>query len=182
MAKLNPLVKIRLRNVLALALNKPILCFVQDIDQLLERRPELAKLQASNHTCLRSLALLFSFRQPGSSLAGTEEAPLIANTSRVNSSRDSRVPVPSTLYWQKSLDLISPATCTEPLPALSLPSMVGFTTAFVNDDRPEYAFAQQVVAFGKPSDLLLAISTSGNSQTPSSLREPPRRWVLGRSA
>ena len=49
-------------------------------------------------------------------------------------------------------------------PALSLPSMVGFTTAFVNDDQPEYAFAQQVVAFGKPSDLLLAISTSGNSQ------------------
>ena len=50
------------------------------------------------------------------------------------------------------------------LPALSLPSMVGFTTAFVNDDQPEYAFAQQVVAFGKPGDLLLAISTSGNSK------------------
>jgi D-sedoheptulose 7-phosphate isomerase len=50
------------------------------------------------------------------------------------------------------------------LPALSLPSMVGFTTAFINDDKPEYAFAQQVVAFGKPNDILLGISTSGNSQ------------------
>ena len=50
------------------------------------------------------------------------------------------------------------------LPALSLPSMVGFTTAFVNDDEPEYAFAQQVMAFGKPGDILLGISTSGNSK------------------
>ncbi len=50
------------------------------------------------------------------------------------------------------------------LPALSLPSMVSFTTAFVNDDVPEYAFAQQVIAFGKPGDLLLGISTSGNSK------------------
>ena len=42
--------------------------------------------------------------------------------------------------------------------------MVGFHTAFANDDDPSYAFAQQVLAFGKSGDLLLAISTSGNSQ------------------
>lgn len=50
------------------------------------------------------------------------------------------------------------------LPALSLPSMIGFHTAFNNDDNPEYAFAQQVVAFGQPGDILMGISTSGNSQ------------------
>ena len=50
------------------------------------------------------------------------------------------------------------------LPALPLPSMVGFHTAFANDDNPSYAFAQQVLAFGKSGDLLLVISTSGNSQ------------------
>ena len=49
------------------------------------------------------------------------------------------------------------------LPAISLPSMIGFHTAFNNDNDPEYAFAQQVVAFGQPGDILLAISTSGNS-------------------
>lgn len=49
------------------------------------------------------------------------------------------------------------------LPALSLPSMIGFHTAFNNDDNPEFAFAQQVVAFGRPGDILLGISTSGNS-------------------
>ena len=50
------------------------------------------------------------------------------------------------------------------LPALSLPSMIGFHTAFNNDNNPEFAFAQQVVAFGKPNDVLWGISTSGNSK------------------
>ena len=50
------------------------------------------------------------------------------------------------------------------LPALSLPSMIGFHTAFNNDNNPEFAFAQQVVAFGKPNDILWGISTSGNSK------------------
>lgn len=50
------------------------------------------------------------------------------------------------------------------LPALSLPSMIGFHTAFNNDDNPEFGFAQQVIAFGKADDILLGISTSGNSK------------------
>ena len=50
------------------------------------------------------------------------------------------------------------------LPALSLPSMIGFHTAFNNDNNPEFAFAQQVVAFGKTNDVLWGISTSGNSK------------------
>ena len=45
------------------------------------------------------------------------------------------------------------------LPALSLPSMIGFQTAFNNDDEPDYAYAQQVVAFGRPGDVLLGLST-----------------------
>jgi D-sedoheptulose 7-phosphate isomerase len=50
------------------------------------------------------------------------------------------------------------------LPALSLPSMIGFHTAFNNDNNPEFAFAQQIVAFGKANDVLWGISTSGNSK------------------
>ena len=49
------------------------------------------------------------------------------------------------------------------LPAIPLPSFTAFHTAFANDDHPEYAFAQQVIGLGKPGDVLLAISTSGNS-------------------
>ena len=49
------------------------------------------------------------------------------------------------------------------LPAIPLPSFTAFHTAFANDDHPEYAFAQQVIGLGKPGDVLLAISTSGDS-------------------
>lgn len=49
------------------------------------------------------------------------------------------------------------------LPAISLTSHVVYMTAFVNDMDAEYVYAQQVHALGNSHDLLLAISTSGNS-------------------
>ncbi len=50
------------------------------------------------------------------------------------------------------------------LPAISLVSEVGLSTAFSNDQAPDLAFAQQVLGYGKPGDVLLGISTSGNSK------------------
>jgi D-sedoheptulose 7-phosphate isomerase len=49
------------------------------------------------------------------------------------------------------------------LPAIPLPDLVAFQTAFANDCRPEFAFAQLVFALGRPGDVLFSISTSGNS-------------------
>ena len=49
------------------------------------------------------------------------------------------------------------------LPAVSLVSMSGILTAFANDVAWETAFAQQVLALAKPGDVLIALSTSGNS-------------------
>ncbi len=49
------------------------------------------------------------------------------------------------------------------LPCLTLNSHVGFLTAFSNDISADYAFAQQLYSQGRPGDVLLAISTSGNS-------------------
>lgn len=49
------------------------------------------------------------------------------------------------------------------LPAVSLVSMSGIVTAFANDVAWETAFAQQVLALAKPGDVLIALSTSGNS-------------------
>ena len=49
------------------------------------------------------------------------------------------------------------------LPAISLVSMSGIITAFANDVAWETAFAQQVLALAKPGDVLIALSTSGNS-------------------
>jgi len=49
------------------------------------------------------------------------------------------------------------------LPAISLVSMSGIITAFANDVSWETAFAQQVLGLAKPGDVLVALSTSGNS-------------------
>lgn len=49
------------------------------------------------------------------------------------------------------------------LPAISLVSMSGILTAFANDIAWETAFAQQVLGLARPGDVLVALSTSGNS-------------------
>ena len=49
------------------------------------------------------------------------------------------------------------------LPAVSLVSMSGILTAFANDVAWETAFAQQVYGLGNPGDVLIALSTSGDS-------------------
>jgi len=49
------------------------------------------------------------------------------------------------------------------LPAISLVSQTALTTAYANDVAPDMIFAQQVYAYGKPGQVLMAISTSGNS-------------------
>ena len=50
------------------------------------------------------------------------------------------------------------------LPAISLTGHSSLTTAFMNDSEPELIFAQQVNGYGKPGDVYLGISTSGNSR------------------
>lgn len=49
------------------------------------------------------------------------------------------------------------------LPAIALTTDTSFLTAFANDSGFDDVFARQVEAFGQPGDVLIAISTSGNS-------------------
>jgi D-sedoheptulose 7-phosphate isomerase len=50
------------------------------------------------------------------------------------------------------------------LPAISLSSQTSLTTAISNDIGADVVFAQQVLSYGCDKDVLIAISTSGNSQ------------------
>ena len=50
------------------------------------------------------------------------------------------------------------------LPAISLVSQTSLISAFVNDVSPALVFAQQVYGYGRPGDVLLALTTSGNSE------------------
>ncbi len=50
------------------------------------------------------------------------------------------------------------------LPAISLCAHSALMTAFSNDEIPSLVFAQQVYAFAQKHDILVAFSTSGNSE------------------
>jgi D-sedoheptulose 7-phosphate isomerase len=48
------------------------------------------------------------------------------------------------------------------LPAIALSAHVALCLAIANDNHPSMIFAQQVIGYGVPGDVLFAISTSGN--------------------
>jgi D-sedoheptulose 7-phosphate isomerase len=50
------------------------------------------------------------------------------------------------------------------IPCISLVSQVSLMTAFANDVAADMAFAQQVFVYGCPGDVLIGLSTSGNSK------------------
>jgi len=50
------------------------------------------------------------------------------------------------------------------LPAIALSGHASLNTACINDIDGNITFAQQIYAYGKEEDILLGISTSGNSQ------------------
>lgn len=49
------------------------------------------------------------------------------------------------------------------LPAISLVSHTSLASAYINDIQADMVFAQQVFGYGRQYDVLLGISTSGNS-------------------
>ena len=50
------------------------------------------------------------------------------------------------------------------LAAIPLPALMSFSTAWNNDAEPELVYAQAVLALGRPGDVFVGISTSGNSR------------------
>lgn len=50
------------------------------------------------------------------------------------------------------------------IPAISLPSLTVVGSAFINDVAPDMLYAQLVYGFGRKNDLVIGLSTSGNSK------------------
>lgn len=50
------------------------------------------------------------------------------------------------------------------LPAISLPSQSAVLSAFINDVEPSMMYAQLVYGYANENDLVVGISTSGNSK------------------
>jgi len=60
-------------------------------------------------------------------------------------------------------DFRSPQGTARAWPAIDLTEDSAILTAIANDIGPEAIFSRQVIAYGAAGDLLLALSTSGNS-------------------
>jgi D-sedoheptulose 7-phosphate isomerase len=136
---------------------------MNDIDHLCQRLPSLENCRDSIQ---QATDLLIQSFQQGNKLLLCGNGGSAADCEHIAGELIKRFSVPRPLPSELSglLGAELAQNLHGGLPALSLPSMIGFHTAFANDDDPAYAFAQQVIAFGKTGDVLLAISTSGNSQ------------------
>lgn len=63
------------------------------------------------------------------------------------------------------------------LPALSLNGHPALAAALVNDTDASLIYAQQLLGLGRPGDVLLCISTSGNARNCCLPRRRPGRWA-----
>lgn len=64
-----------------------------------------------------------------------------------------------------ALDCLAPPLATwRQIPALALPNDIGVVTGVANDVGFEHVFSRQILAFGRPDDIALGISTSGTSR------------------
>ena len=62
-----------------------------------------------------------------------------------------------------AIDFCSPPPPWPPLPAVALVADVGIITAVANDVGFDKVFLRQLISYGRPGDIALGISTSGNS-------------------
>jgi D-sedoheptulose 7-phosphate isomerase len=59
---------------------------------------------------------------------------------------------------------LNPGGGARPWPALGLASDTSVVTALCNDIGVDVVFARQIAAFGRPGDIAVGLSTSGNSE------------------
>lgn len=77
--------------------------------------------------------------------------------------------------WQEKLGPELACQLQGGLPVLPLTGFLGLRTAWQNDCNPDFVYAQLVHALGRPGDLLIGISTSGNSRNVGWALETARR-------
>ena len=68
---------------------------------------------------------------------------------------------------KKNCDLLDDETLSKlqgGVPAIALPSITALNSAFCNDVDPELMYAQTLMSLANENDILIAISTSGNSK------------------
>lgn len=142
----------------------------QDIALLCERYPQLLSLKA---TLLQAVErLILAYREGHTLLVcgnGGSAADSLHITGELMKTFAFRRPISQEL--QETLKKAYPEhadyyihALEGALPTVSLVNEIGLMTAYANDEAGNLVFAQQVVGYGRKGAVLLAISTSGNSE------------------
>lgn len=140
------------------------------IDQLCERYPSLTTVKpAIENACNQLIAC---YEQGGKILVcgnGGSCSDSDHIVGELMKSFELKRPVKSDI--QEKLALLDPdrgsylaSHLQQGLPAISLTAHTALITAVANDIHADIIFAQQVIGYGRPNDVLIGISSSGNSQ------------------
>ena len=140
------------------------------IKQLINRYKNLAELE---HTIIKATqAIINSYENGGKLLAcgnGGSASDADHIVGELMKSFEGKRPVSNELR-NKLLDVSAERgeyladKLQQGLPAISLSVHSALTTAVANDIDANVVFAQQVTGYGNPGDILIGMSTSGNSQ------------------
>lgn len=139
------------------------------IEELLTRLPQLGELRADLHAALTVLERCA--RENGKILLcgnGGSAADADHIAAELMKSFVYRRPLPAdaqaelqSQFPDSAAELI--AALETPIAAIALGGQVATLTAYANDVDYRFAYAQQVYGLGRRGDVLLALSTSGNS-------------------
>ncbi len=143
---------------------------VQELEGLLARHPEFAPCREALFQAATLMAV--AFRRGGKLLCcGNGGSDADCRHIAGELLKSFKIRRKETAAFEEKAKALAPedadflACSLEPaLPCISLGAENAFFTAFANDAHADLAFAQQVHALGRPGDVLLGISTSGNSK------------------
>lgn len=132
------------------------------LQQLLQRFPELEVCRPQTEAALQLFVQCYCQRKKtllcgnGGSAADAEHwaGELLKGFVR-------KRPLPP--EWEKKVSPRLAQGLQDALPAIPLTSFPSLQSAFANDADPQLNFAQLLWGLGKPGDLLVGLSTSGNS-------------------
>lgn len=144
-------------------------CVESEIKRLVTRYPALGVCEDSIRAAVRMM--IHSYGQGGKLLTCGNGGSASDSMHIVGElMKGFALPRPLGNQWRERFESACPETAEYllrnlqgALPANSLVSEVALSTAYANDQAPDLAFAQSVFGLGRPGDVLLGISTSGDS-------------------
>jgi phosphoheptose isomerase len=124
-----------------------------------ERLPQVISVRESIQDAVAAIELLYNLEAPIRSAAQVLEQALLSGKKVLTCGNGGSAADSSHLATEIACRFINDR---RPFPAISLSADGGMLTATANDYSFDEVFSRQVIAFGTPGDVLIALPTSGD--------------------